>query len=341
MKAKQKGFYLTLIIVILSVLLWGCMKEKSPQEQDQGLGENKAEKVYVGSDNCFGCHTEIKEQVAQNAHGNAFKPLKNYDLKIDDKVKVYEEVEDGEPQGYHLSQVNMVGVMSDHYVIGSLDDKYFRIAAVEREDGKWILKAASTSDVNNDGNDEWIIKEYTCGECHSPGLTKHPELEPGFSCETCHGPGSIHVTTRAKEAIDRGEDSCINCHTASEPKVEGDILIAQNHYGTRNWFAANHNKGNPEDCLTCHTSHQVNEEGQMIKNKSAQELCSSCHGDSQNAQEIMWVNPTDERNHFTKDHSFGKYPYEAYDDDPDTKPVEIRNPDTVKELKTKMGNENE
>lgn len=337
MNIRKRAYYLTMIVIILSIFALGCMKEQTPQESEQKEEQKQEERVYVGSEKCYGCHTEAKEQVAKNAHGNAFKPLEDYNVQLNENVKIFEEVKDGEPKDYTLSQVKIAGVMSDHYVIGSLNDKFYRIAAVESENDKWKLEPAALADVNKDGKEEWVIKDYTCGECHSPGLVaNHPDLEPGLSCETCHGPGSIHVTTKAKEAIDRGTESCIKCHSESEPKIEGDILIAQNHYGTRSWFDSNHNKGNPEDCLECHTAHEVNEEGHMIKKASAQELCSSCHGDSKNAEEIMWINPTDERNHFTKDHSFGKYPYEAYDDDPDTKPVEIRNPETIKSMKEKM-----
>ncbi|NLT95429.1 MAG: hypothetical protein GXW85_07840 [Clostridia bacterium] len=340
-----KKTYLTFVILItivfvLSVIFMGCMKKEDTEKPGTEKEQKQEEKVYVGSEKCYGCHKDIKEQMAENAHGKAFKPLESYNVELDKNIKVYQEVEGGEPKSFDLSQVKVAGVMSDHYVIGSIDNKYFRVAAVESENGKWKLEPAAAADVNKDGTEDWVIKDYTCGNCHSPGLALNLEnqenVDPGFSCETCHGPGSVHVTTRAKEAIESGVESCVNCHTSSEPTEKGDILIAQNHYGTRNWFDANHNSGKAEDCLNCHTAHKVNAEGHLIKEASAQELCSSCHGQGVNVKEIMWVNPTDERNHFTKDHSFGKYPYDSYDDDPNTPAVEIRNPETIKEMKSKM-----
>jgi len=340
-KNKKLISVVMVIIAALVIPFMGCAKKDEPAPDGKKDEEiNQAQAIYVGSDKCYGCHTGKEEEVSANSHGTAFKSLESFNVKIDEQIKVYEEVKDGEPKTYSLQDAKIAGVMSDHYVIGALDDKYFRVAGVHLENGQWKLEPADTKDINNDGTEDWLIKGYTCGDCHSPGLAQGPEkiatAEPGFSCESCHGPGSIHVTTKAKDAISNGKEACVNCHTASEPEVEGDILIAQNHYGTRSWFDSNHNKGSAEDCLNCHTAHSVNSEGKMLIQNSAQEVCGNCHGNAMNAEDLMWVNPTDARDHFTKDHSFGKYPYEAYDDDPETKPVEIRNPDTITKMKKKM-----
>ena len=340
-KNKKLISVVMVIIAALVIPFMGCAKKDEPAPDGKKDEEiNQAQAIYVGSDKCYDCHTGIKEEVSANSHGTAFKSLESFNVEIDENIKVYEEVKDGEPKTHSLKAAKIAGVMSDKYLIGTLDDKHFRVAGVKMENGQWKLEPADSKDINNDGTEDWIIKGYTCGDCHSPGLAKGSEqaakVEPGFGCESCHGPGSIHVTTKAKDAISDGKEACINCHTASEPTVEGEFLIAQNHYGTRSWFDSNHNKGSAADCLTCHTSHSVNSEGKMLKQNSAQEVCGSCHGKAMNAEDFMWINPTDARGHFTKDHSFGKYPYEVYDDDPETKPVEIRNPDTINKMKKKM-----
>jgi len=343
MKNTKKIWLVIIIIIFIMFVSLACAKkEEAPEKKEPGKKEEqKAEQaVYVGSDKCYSCHSDVKDMVTVNAHGQAFKPLENYNVSLNENITVYESVKEGEPKKFKLNEAKITGVMSDHYVIGKLEGKYYRLAAVKEENSQWVLKPATAKDLDNDGQEEWVYKDYTCASCHSPGLALDPEreteLEPGFSCESCHGPGSIHITTKSKETIKSGENACLSCHTASEPKAEGDILIAQNHYGTRDWFDSNHNNGKPSDCLNCHTAHKTNVEGKMIKADTAQALCSECHGESMDPKEIMWINPTDEYNHFTKDHSFGKYPYESFGDNPETKPVEITNEETISKMKQKL-----
>lgn len=50
----------------------------------------------------------------------------------------------------------------------------------------------------------------------------------------------------------------------------------------------------------------------------------------------MWKNPTDERGHFTRDHSFGATKYEDLQDDPATKPIEIKNPTFIELIKKQL-----
>ncbi|MGI6227023.1 MAG: cytochrome c3 family protein [Peptococcales bacterium] len=323
-------FYIFTILIFLLILTMGCMK-KGEQNLDQA--------VYVGSGKCTDCHREIKNHIGANPHWTAFKPWKDYKISIDQTRKIYTDDNEGNSRSYSLGETQIVGVMSDYYVVGKLDDKLYRVAAIKKENDKWQIEPAALKEIN--GQKEWVIRDYTCGKCHSPGLDRDTGFltgEPGISCEICHGPGSIHVTTRAKNAIKPGQESCLNCHTSSEPGVKGEILIAQNHYGTRNWFDANHNSGNPADCLKCHTAHETNNEGKLLKKASTQEVCNSCHSREINADEIMWVNPTDAYGHFSKDHSFGRYRYEDYDDDPNTQELEIKNAETIKNMKSKLKN---
>lgn len=190
-------------------------------------------------------------------------------------------------------------------------------------------------------NTDWKQAD-TCAECHSPGLVAEglgvKNLEPGISCETCHGPGSIHAQTKRKETISINQNACITCHTLGQPSEtkDGSSLIAENHYGTRNWFASDHYTSGYVNCLNCHTSHEVNQEGLMLKGTFT-ENCASCHkNETFDIEEIMWKNPTDLHSHITRDHSFGAIPYEKIGDNPETKEVEITDPTTIKKLKSLM-----
>lgn len=337
---KNKIIYLILVCFLFFLFPLSCAKKEEPTPTKPPIERDpKTDQItYVGHEKCFTCHEQAKDSLANNPHLSAFKSLESFNITIDENIKIYPETA---TNGVDLKDAKIAGVMSNSYVIGSINDKYYRLATVKKTDSIWELKPADAKDINNDGTEDWIAKDYKCGICHSPGLTVTPEqkaegLTPGFSCEVCHGPGSVHISTKSKDAIKNGKESCFNCHSSSEPKVEGDILIAQNHYGTRDWFDSNHNQGKAEDCLTCHTGHSVNAEGKLINKESSQALCSSCHGDKVKVDEIMWINPTDERKHFTKDHSFGKYPYEKLGDKPDTLPTEITNPEVIEAMKKKI-----
>jgi len=235
--------------------------------------------------------------------------------------------------------------MMDHYVISEIDNfslDLYRVAAIEKTDKGFEFKPAKYKDYNQDGTEDWGAKGYSCASCHSPGLAAEGPganlLEPGISCESCHGPGGIHAQTKKPETIGINKDACITCHTLGEPEEakDGEFLIAENHYGTRNWFASDHYTSGYVDCLTCHSPHSVNEQGIMLQG-TFEENCASCHKDENfNIDEVMWKNPTDPYNHITRDHSFGVFSYEELGDNPETKEVEITNPSVINKMKSLM-----
>ncbi len=58
-----------------------------------------------------------------------------------------------------------------------------------------------------------------CLPCHTTGFASAGDgtisyEEKNITCENCHGPGSGHVKSQSKTAIDRGdrEEVCVKCH---------------------------------------------------------------------------------------------------------------------------------
>ncbi|RYD03337.1 hypothetical protein N752_21125 [Desulforamulus aquiferis] len=230
--------------------------------------------------------------------------------------------------------------MLDHYVVSKINGipGFHRVAALEKTDTGYELHPLELKDGNEK---EWVAKSYSnCVACHSPGLgvkgAGANRLESGLSCETCHGPGAVHAQTKKPETIIANQDACIKCHTLGEPTQakDGDFLIADTHYGVRNWFISDHYTSGYLDCLSCHTPHSTNKQGNMLKQDSFKDNCATCHGRMKfNQDEIMWKNPTDPRGHFTRDHSFGKLLYDDLGDNPETKEIEITNPEAIKTIK--------
>jgi predicted CXXCH cytochrome family protein len=249
--------------------------------------------------------------------------------------------------------------MLDHYLVaempkeagfkGSKDGgQLYRIAKLHKhEDGKYDVEAVRDDfDFNKNGmkdRDDMAAASYTCSQCHSPGLTptgtmKH--LNNTVGCESCHGPGSIHVAAEGKAGnMVKNNDACKTCHEDGRPtKDPKGNISAQTHYGTRGWFASTHSTNDKTKyCTSCHTVHVTNAKGNLLKGETPEQLCATCHNYKFNVEEVMWRNKTDLRDHFTRDHSFGAFSDEDLGDDPKTPTLEIKNPTAIEKMKKLLG----
>ncbi len=172
----------------------------------------------------------------------------------------------------------------------------------------------------------------SCADCHEDvtrgfsGAT-HSWLKnhegTDISCESCHGPASIHVETGgALQTIvnpKRSPEACFDCHldkrgefrlAHSHPVIEGQVscsdchdphqgdavmgrgtsLASQNdtcmqcHQAQRGPFAFEH-EAMREGCTTCHQPHgSVND--RMLEARNAN-LCLKCHFQERRGGEIM------------------------------------------------------
>lgn len=140
----RKIKFLTLIFLILFIFLMAisCAKQEEPSKDEKKEAEkpNLKQATYVGTEKCSSCHSGIEEMVESNSHGTAFKPLENYNVNSDASIIIYEDIKEGEAKSFKLSEAKIAGVMSDHYVIGLLNGKYYRVAAVHKENENWKLK---------------------------------------------------------------------------------------------------------------------------------------------------------------------------------------------------------
>jgi DmsE family decaheme c-type cytochrome len=134
---------------------------------------------------------------------------------------------------------------------------------------------AATAGATNVGDD-------TCLNCHEPqkaGYVKSlhyrkadartPAAKGG--CESCHGPGSKHITDPAGTPMKSFKkmtpaDSsavCVTCHNRGEHAL---------------WDGSQH-EARGLACTTCHSVHSYTSDEKQLKAANQMELCATCHRD--------------------------------------------------------------
>ncbi|MCC7060883.1 MAG: hypothetical protein IT508_11695, partial [Burkholderiaceae bacterium] len=126
-----------------------------------------------------------------------------------------------------------------------------------------------------------------CLECHSEVADAlGPHGAPGFGklsdhgCETCHGPGSLHVEdpdvvanrpTLAGKSADEKSAICQTCHNGRAQFF---------------WSGSTHQTRNVA-CTDCHSVHSPKSEDAQLVATSMLEQCFSCH---KNIRADLWKN---------------------------------------------------
>jgi DmsE family decaheme c-type cytochrome len=133
-------------------------------------------------------------------------------------------------------------------------------------------------------NQNW---NYMCADCHSTNLRRNYDLasnsykttwsEINVSCETCHGPGSLHAEANgdrkspgfgtirnfATMKPDQANATCLGCHQG------GDHFY---------WKQSAHSRKGVS-CVTCHSMHSPKDAShtKMLKAETTTALCITCH----------------------------------------------------------------
>lgn len=326
-------------LVLAGAILVGCGNSQQaavPTEPTPPAAEATAEKAtYVGSATCKACHADTAKNFAMTKHVQAFKPLSDFPTSAPlGEITIFDQVntEKAVSTKMDLSKAKVYGVMMNDYIVAEVPKEagfkaqYYRVAKLEKNGDKYEVLAAKEADMDKDGKMDWGASEFTCGKCHAPGIEAGSK-DLGISCESCHGPGSNHVPADEKKGtMNVSSSSCLACHPTEPAKdAKTGIITTQNHYGTRNYYASAHSS-NKKGCLVCHTTHDANTNGLLLKKDEPKDVCVTCHsGENFDPEQMMWKNEVDAHGHLTKDHSFGAFMYKDLGDDPATKPIEIKN----------------
>jgi DmsE family decaheme c-type cytochrome len=118
-----------------------------------------------------------------------------------------------------------------------------------------------------------------CAACHEETVTAFKETvhgKKGFekrstnACETCHGPGKVHVDAGG------GKGSMKN--PANLPKEEKSAICLTCHdRGTKFMWEGSAHDTRGLACQDCHSIHKAQGEKAQLKTASESDLCFSCH----------------------------------------------------------------
>ena len=160
--------------------------------------------------------------------------------------------------------------------------------------GLIFLLAIATSHAQQDASTSGPQAQYTaegterCVHCHSGeritdmASTVHGDLDNPHTpyskqgCESCHGPGSLHVSRarggrgfplligfRKEEPIGAQTEACITCHGKQDERQEG-----------MEWYGSMH----ATDEITCVSCHELHIDGNPLKDQKHQlGVCAECH----------------------------------------------------------------
>ena len=210
---KGKALTTILLLGLMSFILLACGAEP-PIDVAAITSQPKA---FVGSNTCKMCHLEHYDSWKMTMHSRMLQDAKsNQDaiiVPIEEK-RIREDLAKLEAK---------LKVPSDKVYVPKLDEILYTIGSqwkqrflVKKDDTLFISPIQYNADtdrwVNYHENDwdkrPWLLK---CGGCHATGvdLEKNTFVEPGVSCEACHGKGSWHAAL-PKTAVFEKRQTIVN-----------------------------------------------------------------------------------------------------------------------------------
>ncbi len=218
---------LAVLLVALAALLAGCASEDPPSADENAVA---ATADYVGGESCSGCHMAEAELWRGSHHDLAmavagptsirgdfsnaqftYNGITSEFMVRDGAYRVRTDGPDGELAEYEVTHA--FGVEPLQQYLAEFPDGRFQVLTIAwdsrpaEEGGQRWFHLYPDDTVDHEDPLHWTGTFYnwnsTCAECHSTNLRKNysPEedrFETTFSsidvdCESCHGPGSLHV----------------------------------------------------------------------------------------------------------------------------------------------------
>ncbi len=210
---KGKCWAIIFILGLIGLMLSAC-GEKPMIDVDKILAQEKA---FVGSDTCKMCHLEHYDSWKMTLHSRMLQDAKkNQDaiiVPIDEKRIREDLAKLGKKLKVPADKIYVPKKDEILYTIGSQWKQRFLI---KKDDQLLISPIQYNADtdrwVNYHEHDydkrPWLLK---CGGCHATGvdLEKNTFVEPGVSCEACHGKGSWHAAL-PKTAVFEKRQTIVN-----------------------------------------------------------------------------------------------------------------------------------
>jgi tetratricopeptide (TPR) repeat protein len=293
MQSKKPPSHIVLLIgviaaVVLGLVLWRGYWGRFRQRH---IAENAAASTYVGEAVCAGCHAKEAENWSHSHHARAMQKSNDKTVlgdfndsrftndtvassfyRKDEKYYVRTDGPDGHLQDYELPYTFGVFPLQQYLVPfpgGRLQSLGIAWDSRTKEQGgdRWFhlypnQKLTPADPIHWTGrNQTW---NYMCADCHSTNLRRNYNLtsntyattwsEINVSCESCHGPGSIHVNhARAHE-----KDSRKSEYEATDLPVDlasrgGGWGLVKPTDATMHWSGPTRSHNEIETCAPCHS----------------------------------------------------------------------------------------
>ncbi len=246
---------------------------------------------YVGGERCAECHADEAQAWRGSHHAEAMQVangstvLGNFNdahfakdgvtstfFKKDSKFYVRTDGPDGKPEAFNLPYTFGVYPLQQYLVPfpgGRMQS--FAVAWDSRNKDnngqRWFhlypdQKMTAAHPLHWTGrNQTW---NYMCADCHSTNLRKNYDLakdtyattssEVDVSCESCHGPGSNHVTwaqSHKKGSYNAADGS--NGLTVDLKPPSGVWAVSDPDKGTMHWKGATRSHSEINTCASCHS----------------------------------------------------------------------------------------
>lgn len=243
---------------------------------------------FAGSKSCKSCHLEIYNQYLQTGHPHKLQRVRGappvYPAKTSAGVP-------HPPPGHSWKDISYViggfgwkarFIDQQGYILTGDQTQYNLSSSPHAKDAHWVAYDAGNSP----------RKPYTCGACHTTGWTPSGEtgphqdglpgihgtwVEPGVTCEACHGPSAAHVAapTKVKPLT---KETCRSCHARGETTtIDASGGLIKHHEQFETLLASPHSS---LVCGSCHKPHQSTRY-QTGGYKGEDTTCRTCHRNTQ------------------------------------------------------------
>jgi Flp pilus assembly protein TadD len=250
-----------------------------------------ASATYIGVERCAGCHVQETEAWRNSHHAQAMQQanastvlgnfrnarfakdglVSSFYLK-DEKYYVRTDGADGTLNDYPVAYT--FGIFPLQQYLVSFPNGYLQSLALawdsrsKQHGGQhWFHLYPNQTMPHTDPlhwtgrNQTW---NYMCAECHSTNLRKNYDLEKGnyattwseinVSCESCHGPGSNHVTwaqTQGKHSGAQGDGA--KGLVVQLKSSRGGWQLMESSNGTTHWQGQARSGTELATCAPCHS----------------------------------------------------------------------------------------
>ena len=279
-------FTAVILAIALALFLW---RWNSRHLQEQHKQEPASSPAYVGEAACAGCHAKEAEEWSHSHHALAMQrsddktvlgnfndarftngPVTSRFYKKDGKYYVRTDGPDGQLRDYDLPYTFGVSPLQQYLVPfpgGRLQSLGIAWDSRTREQGgqHWFhlypgQKLTPADPIHWTGrNQTW---NYMCADCHSTNLRRNYNLasntyattwsEINVSCESCHGPGSIHVEQAQSHSKKKTEYASTNLPVDLRSHG-GGWELAKPGDATMHWNGPARSHNEIETCAPCHS----------------------------------------------------------------------------------------